>query len=572
MIGIRIAFVGGRYHATPWGRHVNEGEVEWPPSPFRILRALLSTWHLKASAELEGEVVRRLIERIASVLPEYRVPEKVALFHTRHYMPLFDGTPTKVFDTFLHVEPGQTLDVVYRGIELDRAEQQALSLLLERLGYLGRTESWTVAHAFEVDADWSPNVRVAQGKRATAVDSSQTDIVPSLAPLPPADMERWRAAMLDLHLSRALDVRRQAAREKGKPEDKERLTPKDRAKIEKEIPRDVLDVLDADTAELRRAGWNRPPGTTWVDYQRPRAVMIAQRAATVGRSRSAPTVARYAVAGTAVPRFTQALLWVETLRAALMGHSGAAPVFSGKGSLSAPLTGNQHSFIFPEANGRTGQITHFTVYAPCGFEGDARTALDRISRLYTRKGRSRGPHRTVESEASGSDPTAAHNIQELQLVLIGVGHPSHFTGPAERDIDVLAGECPLFSESKEWRSRTPFVATRHLKCSRNGTPRVDETGYAIGGPEHDLRRLLVELGHPVPTTIRRIEGTDLNGRPTRWHEFRTRRTRGEGRRGGHPPTGFHITFPHVVRGPIAVGYGAHFGLGQFMPFGVFDVE
>ena len=38
-ITIKLTFPGGRYHATPWGRHVNEGVPEWPPSPWRLLRA-----------------------------------------------------------------------------------------------------------------------------------------------------------------------------------------------------------------------------------------------------------------------------------------------------------------------------------------------------------------------------------------------------------------------------------------------------------------------------------------------------------------------------------------------------
>ena len=35
------------YTRRRWGRHVNEGAVEWPPSPWRLLRALIATWHLK---------------------------------------------------------------------------------------------------------------------------------------------------------------------------------------------------------------------------------------------------------------------------------------------------------------------------------------------------------------------------------------------------------------------------------------------------------------------------------------------------------------------------------------------
>ena len=42
MVTIEFHFVAGRFHATPWDRHVNEGAVEWPVSLWRILRALIA--------------------------------------------------------------------------------------------------------------------------------------------------------------------------------------------------------------------------------------------------------------------------------------------------------------------------------------------------------------------------------------------------------------------------------------------------------------------------------------------------------------------------------------------------
>ena len=45
MIAISLRFLTGRFHATPWGHHVNEGVVEWPPSPWRLLRALVATFY-----------------------------------------------------------------------------------------------------------------------------------------------------------------------------------------------------------------------------------------------------------------------------------------------------------------------------------------------------------------------------------------------------------------------------------------------------------------------------------------------------------------------------------------------
>jgi hypothetical protein len=58
---------GAIIHATPRGRHVNEGAVEWPPSPWRIVRALVTTWHLK-TREVPEATVRSLLAIILDLL------------------------------------------------------------------------------------------------------------------------------------------------------------------------------------------------------------------------------------------------------------------------------------------------------------------------------------------------------------------------------------------------------------------------------------------------------------------------------------------------------------------------
>ncbi|HFQ89125.1 MAG TPA: type I-U CRISPR-associated protein Cas5/Cas6, partial [Desulfobulbus sp.] len=57
MLAIGFRFIAGRYHATPWGRHVNEAAVEWPPSPWRIVRALAATWHRKLDREQQQDLL-----------------------------------------------------------------------------------------------------------------------------------------------------------------------------------------------------------------------------------------------------------------------------------------------------------------------------------------------------------------------------------------------------------------------------------------------------------------------------------------------------------------------------------
>ncbi len=78
-------------------------------------------------------------------------------------------------------------------------------------------------------------------------------------------------------------------------------------------------------------------------------------------------------------------------------------------------------------------------------------------------------------------------------------------------------------------------------------------------------RLLECNGFPRPVKIERIAGTDLAGHAARWPDFRRERTNGSGTKSTNLGFGFKIEFPKSVRGPISVGYGAHLGLGLFVP-------
>jgi len=536
--GIELTFPAGRYHATPWDAHVNEGVVEWPPSPWRILRALVATRHLKARDLVSEEALAELMEALSATPPSYGLPP-AAGFHTRHYMPLFAAKTTKVFDTFLHLPEGSRVVVSWPEGTLEKAPVEALAHLAERLGYLGRAESWVEARWTEddvVEPACRPRFRAAEAGTGTgAEDHGERDLVRLLAPLGPQALDAWRRGALEDREARELGRKRERTRRKGKPVDGLKLTPRERAKLEIGLPRGVLEALGAETDRLRKQGWNRPPGSGWIEYLRPRLELPVRRAAN-GR-KSLPTVARYALSGAVLPRLTDAVLEAEKIRTSLLSHSDAAPVFSGRDPETGTiLTGHRHAFVLPETSGRHGLITHVTVYARMGFGDRARAALERLRRVWQRGG------------------------HDLQLVLLGMGHPKDFADPVRTE-----ESCSLLAASTTWVSRTPFVPTRHPKLRRNGEPKLDGEGLAIGSPEHDLRRLLREQGFPSPISVERRAEALLGGKPTRWLAFRTDRRKGGGRRAGTIRSGFRIVFPEPVRGPIAVGYGAHFGMGCFVP-------
>ena len=108
---ICLRFPGGRYHATPWGHHVNEGQIEWPPSPWRLLRALIATGYATQQWDEIPPVGRSLFESLAGVLPCYELPSASSA-HSRHYIPVgkLDKNMEKttlVFDTWANVGDGE---------------------------------------------------------------------------------------------------------------------------------------------------------------------------------------------------------------------------------------------------------------------------------------------------------------------------------------------------------------------------------------------------------------------------------------------------------------------------------
>jgi CRISPR-associated protein Csb2 len=231
---LAIRFTAGRYHATPWYRHVNEGAVEWPPSPWRLLRALLAVGFAKQHWPGEaGEIpsaARQLIEKLASVQPQFDLP-KGAVAHTRHYMPIVEGTnqkTTKVLDTFLRLSDPDRPLLVHWAVALFGDETDLLRDLVAGLAYLGRAESWVTA---EVIGDVIPDQTWSRPHVAGEAVPRGWEQTPVFAPIGAESYVAWRSQELGAALAAA-----------GK------LTAKKRAELEASYPADLLACLCTDTA------------------------------------------------------------------------------------------------------------------------------------------------------------------------------------------------------------------------------------------------------------------------------------------------------------------------------------
>jgi CRISPR-associated protein Csb2 len=525
-IAITVSFPRGRFHATPWNQHVNEGITEWPPSPWRLLRALVAVWRLKCpdlSQAPDAEMLS-VIRKLAATAPLIKLPP-ASTGHTRHYMPAAKtDKPTLIFDAFVSIASDEPVAFVWPQVELEVREAQALETVLARLTYFGRAESWCVAD-LHVDGGWQQLPGILCGwidSRSGEINSGetvgsglQTRMVRTLVPDNdhPDRLRRWDAWSY-----------------KQKTAD---------------YPDPLWNLL-VETGLLHKERWSDPAGAKWLLYVIPEDALTSRsQPRSTMSSGSIYQVARYALDGTVLPLVTETIYVAETARRYLQGifgalHDGAwSPVFSGKTADGQPVADNhQHAFYLPSDEDGDGRLDHLTIVAAEGFGARELRALDKFVALH-------GPAGT-----------------QLRLLLTGVC--SH--AGVER--------VPLFATASVWRSLTPFIATRHYKergAKRDHGTRADlpETvlreelarrGFAL--PQRITRLNRCELGHPLGTS------RDTTARSLSWLEFRRQRLRGGGRRGSDPGTGFLLEFPAPVRGPVALGYGCHFGLGLFGPVGL----
>ncbi|MGH7504588.1 MAG: type I-G CRISPR-associated protein Csb2, partial [Longimicrobiales bacterium] len=258
MTTFALRFPASRYHATPWGRHVNEGEVEWPPSPWRLIRALLATGFTRLGWTDVPAEARSLVDVLASALPSYRLPHGT-LAHTRHYMPIITGrkqTTTKVIDAFIRLD--RTADLlIHYPIELSESETRLLEALVGGLGYLGRAESWVdgrLVPDHTPDSSWCVPLN---GDVASAADG---ETIALIAPITAASYSAWYNHAVADALGRA----EAAARARGG-----KLTGAQRRKAIAPYPVDILACLLITTDSLQREGWSDPPGSRRSLYQRP---------------------------------------------------------------------------------------------------------------------------------------------------------------------------------------------------------------------------------------------------------------------------------------------------------------
>lgn len=525
---LKLRFPGGRYHATPWGHHVNEGLIEWPPSPWRLLRALIACGFATQRWREIPSVVHSLIDKLAGTLPLYGLPQASAA-HSRHFMPV--GTlgkgrekTTLVFDTWADLADRDLL--IRWDCQLMEDETEQLRSLAACLGYLGRSESWVEAELVS-DDQFTPEESNARPCQDGMHPGREYEQISLMAAVPPCEYLQWRTREIEPLLARY-------PLPEGKRKPPAKLL-KDRDKVTAPYPETLLACLTKDTSWWKGHHWSQPPGSRRVIYWR-RSDSLQVGAPDMTRRHPVNPIASMLLALStpsgslsALPPVSRTLPQAELfhcaiVRSAAKGGKVHCPELTGKDHRGRPLKdGHRHAHIFPMDLDGDNRLDHIVVYAAMGLGSNAQHAIRTLGRTWTKGG-----------------------VGELQLSLAGHGDLETLRAlpaPLGRNIERLLGTP---QGSRDWVSATPFVPPRFLK--RRG-------GNTLEG------QIAAELASRDLPPFEKVE--ILREESIGFRHFVRRRQREK----TPPPMdvgyAIRLSFSQPVSGPVALGYASHFGLGLF---------
>lgn len=598
MLVIAVRFDQKRFHATPWDNQVNEGLVEWPPSPWRLLRAIVSSAFSRVDAdESQAEA---LVDALAQAPPTLHV-RAATVMQTRHYMPKSglgkadQPETTKILDTAAALDaiPDDAAHAAFawEGVTLDTDAMATLDAALAALTFLGRSESW--ATLWRADGvPYKDEMIEVRPEDDEAAEKVKGEYVAVPWPLSGDALQTWRARWASEEAERSVRADRAKAEAKGSKFNEKSTRDKALAKALSSLPATVLAVVSAETAELQKAGWSRPPGTTTLRYVRPTTVLgrprTRRRDASVGET---VTTARFLLAARVLPNVRYTLPFAETVRAAILRWTDDAlgandtldvRIVAGHDNTRTPAQGHEHVHVFCEPHRERPWIASFTVHVPAGMPPAMEQALRRPGRSLN------DPNERPRRATRDGDDTTEEGVR-LPVVLAGIGTAETLGG---RDADL--GQTATLGAGRTWVSITPFVGTQHRKP---GKPATLPEGLVVELVDHldpaapGARTRLYGAGDAAPEGARFVckgdavaallHQLDANGFPPPRHvlvsyqqplptgtrlpcsQYITRRRRGDGVRGSSPPVAFYLAFDEPVQGPIALGYGAHYGLGVF---------
>jgi CRISPR-associated protein Csb2 len=542
MTTIQLTFPWGRFYATPWGINASRlREPEWPPSPWRLLRALVSAWFRAHPGQVPSADCIALIETLGRELPDIGIG-KVSFSHTVHWQPNYGAADKEdkaeaAYKNTRHENHFAAVSgaVFFRwpNVLLAPEHRRLIDTLLAELNYFGRAES--LCHAEICETEPASNVTgwcLHTGGRK--ISATCRDV---FCPIPGADNFRFT----DLWSRRAANL----------------------APDSPDAPPHLVDTLLC--SEMK------PDGAAWFSYQMPDGwpqnwVVRTPRTARPA-NKPAPSVgskvAHYLCFSLQcrvplLPKFIVPLSEKFRDEASrhlrnIHGKDARSFAFFGHPDHRPPdaVGDHQHAFYLPMAkrDDPSRHLSELHIWCPYGFTQEENEILLRINRLDWGSGKY--PLRPVLTAMSKEPPSEA----------------CFSTGK---------------KASRIWRSASPFVPPRYFyrKVGSKLTLKANDQ------PEYQLIECLKAAGVNVAGEIRRLPLLGRNpqdGQPE-WDVVRTpecddpilkdtaslpvhrpgsSRGRDKERRVG---LFFEIEFAEPVAFSVpALGHSCHFGLGLFQP-------
>jgi CRISPR-associated protein Csb2 len=513
------SFPLGRFHATRWNQNPFEDPYgEWPPSSWRLLRALAARWFQYSRETGDGNAALRdrLLSKLAHEVPDFYLPgatwRGVAI---KQYQPTGVGWSDAQKKNPGYKRPGTTLvQDHYRAVPPDEAilwvwrfrdgplqpdEHALLGELLKRILYFGRAESYC---RFKIAEGANPPVNCRLSPEA-GPDCQN----PVLVPLPGRDLN--------------LDALFASTDGDPVPEGKGYR---------------VRDLL-----RQRRI----PPGTAWYYATIPAKVIAKRPAPARHKYPQNVRVLQFAVGGRVYPPQQHWVKLTERFQDEVI-RQRCRQVSRGRTTRYSELTEQErHELrlirgLDGQGNRIEGHQTAFLALVPD--EGSQPTRL-----VCWRN----DPFQDDEIDAllaATEEPLAwERGSADWRVRLVAL--PFSVPPPAD-----------FWTTNSTWVTATPFVQPAGRRRFRqNGRPRKGEL------PEECVRKLLVRFGYPEPITV---DATASDQREQGWvtvHESPgVRQQRSQERTTRMlPGHSLRIKFPTPVPGPLCIGHSCHFGLGLF---------
>lgn len=503
---IEHRFPLGRFHATRWKQNpFGDPDEEWPPSPWRLLRALAARWfqYVRETGDADEHKRDELLGKLASFLPEFVLPPSTWRGPAiKQYQPTgVEWTDksksaaaykkpqtTLVEDHYRVVPPDEPIYWLWEQFDLTESQTELLDHLLERALYFGRAESFCRLRRVE----HLPDGATANSHLTERGTEAATQV---LAPIPGHE----------LNIETLLAATDDKAHLKGRPV---------------------------------------PPGTTWYYAELPSRPNM--RSPTIHGSHYSEGLScvQFAVGGRVYPPLRRWVKITDRFRGRVIRvlarkiapgsegrydrltpeQKGRLALICGKDGQGRPLRGHRHAFflLWPDEHGLP---TRLVVWRTNPFTEEEVGALLRAS----------------EHSLSWENSTPEWRVRLV---------PLPFATPTPSG---------LLNASRVWQSITPFVPpAERRRFRRNGRERPGESTERI------LAKLLRDAGLPEPLNI----SVRDEARESTWvslHETRARRFSKADSRTPWVRPGFNlrVEFTTPVAGPLILGDSCHFGLGLF---------